>query len=80
MWKTRPKLIQIEISVARCAPEFQWQAQASATTLDDLLSKVFPAILKSKVKLTATKGANTELSGVCLELSQPRARHRDGPA
>lgn len=45
-----------------------------AATLDDLLAKVFRAILKSKVRLTATKGANSEVSGVCLELSQPRAR------
>lgn len=45
-----------------------------AATLDDLLAQVFRAILKSKVRLTATKGANSEISGVCLELSQPRAR------
>jgi thymidylate synthase len=45
-----------------------------AATLDDLLAKVFRAILKSKVRLTATKGANSEISGVCLELSQARAR------
>lgn len=45
-----------------------------ARTLDDLLLKVFQAILKSKVRLTATKGANSEVSGVCLELLQPRAR------
>lgn len=45
-----------------------------ASTLDDLLAQVFRAILKSKVRLSATKGANAEISGVALELSQPRAR------
>jgi thymidylate synthase len=45
-----------------------------AATLDDLLKLTFLALLKSKVRLTATKGPNTELSGVVLELTQPRAR------
>ena len=45
-----------------------------ASTLDDLLQKVFHKIVKSKVRLTATKGPNSEISGVCLELTQPRAR------
>lgn len=45
-----------------------------AATLDDLLLRVFKAILSSKVRLEATKGFNTEISGVCLELTQPRAR------
>jgi thymidylate synthase len=45
-----------------------------AATLDDLLDKVFRQVMKSKVRLTATKGANSEISGVCLELTQPRAR------
>ena len=45
-----------------------------ATTLDDLLAKVFEKLLKSKVKLRATKGDNSEISGVVLELTQPRAR------
>lgn len=45
-----------------------------AATLDDILAQIYPAILKSKTRLTATKGSNSEISGVCLELSQPRAR------
>ena len=45
-----------------------------AGTLDDLLSRVFPVILKSKTRLTASKGANSEIAGVSLELTQPRAR------
>lgn len=45
-----------------------------ASTLDDLLVGVFKRLLKSKVRLTATKGDNVELSGVALELTQPRAR------
>lgn len=45
-----------------------------AATLDDLLAKVFEKLLKSKVRLRATKGDNVEISGVVLELTQPRAR------
>lgn len=45
-----------------------------AATLDDLLTRVFKKILKSNIRLTATKGANAEIAGVCLELTQPRAR------
>src|SRR5260221_1465494 len=45
-----------------------------AGTLDDLLDAAFRALLKSRIHLKATKGANAELSGVVLELTQPRAR------
>lgn len=45
-----------------------------AATLDDLLMRVFKKILKNGVHLTATKGANAEITGVALELTQPRAR------
>jgi thymidylate synthase len=45
-----------------------------AATLDDLLARVFEKLLKSKVRLKATKGDNVEISGVSLELTQPRAR------
>jgi thymidylate synthase len=45
-----------------------------ASTLDDLLSKTFAVILKSKTRVNATKGANIEITGVVLELSKPRAR------
>lgn len=45
-----------------------------AATLDDLLGGVFQRLLKSKTRLTATKGDNVEISGVALELTQPRAR------
>ncbi|MDI1281305.1 thymidylate synthase [Brevundimonas sp.] len=45
-----------------------------AATLDDLLARVFDKLLKSKVRLKATKGDNVEISGVSLELTQPRAR------
>jgi thymidylate synthase len=45
-----------------------------ANTLDDLLSKTFTAVLKSKNHVNATKGANIEITGVVLELSKPRAR------
>lgn len=45
-----------------------------AATLDDLLARVFEKLLRSKVRLKATKGDNVEISGVVLELTQPRAR------
>lgn len=45
-----------------------------ASTLDDLLRKVFQKILRHGIFVTATKGANTELTGVVLELSNPLAR------
>ena len=45
-----------------------------AATLDDLLSRAFNLLLKSKVRLTATKGTNVEISGVVFELTSPRAR------
>jgi thymidylate synthase len=45
-----------------------------AATLDDLLDEAFRLLLKTRVHLRATKGENAELSGVVLELTQPRAR------
>lgn len=48
--------------------------QFVADTLDDLLIKVFQNILKHGRRITATKGANKELSGVVLELRNPLAR------
>jgi thymidylate synthase len=48
--------------------------QLIADTLDDLLLKVFPRILKSGQRVKATKGWNKELSGVVLELRNPLAR------
>lgn len=45
-----------------------------AGTLDDLLRKVFQKILRHGTSVIATKGANTELTGVVLELSNPLAR------
>jgi thymidylate synthase len=43
-------------------------------TLDDLLLKVFPTILQRGDRVKASKGWNTELSGVVLELLNPLAR------
>ncbi|THD64187.1 MAG: hypothetical protein E7813_16660 [Bradyrhizobium sp.] len=48
--------------------------QMIADTLDDLLRKVFPKILKSGQRVKASKGWNKELSGVILELRNPLAR------
>ena len=46
----------------------------SKKTLDDLLQAVFERVLKDGAHISATKGANTELTGVSLELQNPRAR------
>jgi thymidylate synthase len=48
--------------------------QLIADTLDDLLLKVFPKILRDGVRIKASKGWNRELSGVVLELRNPLAR------
>lgn len=45
-----------------------------AETLDDLLRRVFEKLLKSKNHINPTKGANTELTGVLLQITNPRAR------
>jgi thymidylate synthase len=47
----------------------------SQPTVDDLLRRVFAKLLKDNVQVKgSTKGANSELSGVLLELTNPRAR------
>jgi len=46
----------------------------SEKTVDDLLRRAFEQILKSGVRVKSTKGMNTELAGVVLELKNPRAR------
>ncbi len=46
----------------------------SEKTLDDLMRAVFSAILKRGIRVSPSKGANTEISGVILELLQPMAR------
>ena len=43
--------------------------QLIADTLDDLLLKVFPKILRNGQRVKASKGWNRELSGVVLELT-----------
>ena len=45
-----------------------------AETLDDLMRRVLQKLLKSKNRLDPTKGANTELTGVLLKITNPRAR------
>lgn len=45
-----------------------------AETLDDLLRRVFEKLLKSNNHVNPTKGANTELTGVLLKITNPRAR------
>ena len=45
-----------------------------AETLDDLMHDVIDEILSTGKRIEATKGWNTELSGVLLELTNPRAR------
>lgn len=46
----------------------------SEETLDDLLHVVFEKILAEGMKVTSSKGMNTELWGVLLELKNPLAR------
>jgi thymidylate synthase len=43
-------------------------------TLDDLLRSVFENLFKNGSRVQASKGWNTELSGVLLEIRNPRAR------
>lgn len=46
----------------------------SAKILDDLMREVFERLLKSKSKITATKGHTHEISGMLLQLESPNAR------
>lgn len=46
----------------------------TAPTLDDLLRRIYDKLLKSKNHITPTKGPATELTGVLLNISDPRAR------
>jgi thymidylate synthase len=46
----------------------------SASTLDDLLRRVLEKLLKSKNHVSPSKGPNTELICVLLQLKNPRAR------
>lgn len=46
----------------------------SAPTLDDLLRRIYEKLLKSKNHIVPTKGPATELIGVLLNISDPRAR------
>jgi thymidylate synthase len=46
----------------------------SADTLDDLLLKTFKKIIQSGDRVNASKGWNTELFGILLELRNPAAR------
>lgn len=45
-----------------------------APTLDDLLRRAFHEVLSKGTRVNATRGWNTELCGVLLKLSNPRAR------
>ncbi|MFO0848302.1 MAG: thymidylate synthase [Gemmataceae bacterium] len=46
----------------------------AAATLDDLLRKAFRAVLDNGAPVEASRGPNSELCGVLLKLSNPRAR------
>ena len=46
----------------------------SAKTIDDLLRESFRRLLKSKNFLKASRGSMTELTGILLQLTNPRAR------
>lgn len=46
----------------------------SAPTLDDLLRRVYEKLLRSKNRISPTKGPATELPGVLLRIANPRTR------
>lgn len=46
----------------------------AADSLDDLLHKLYPKLLKSKMQVSSTRGDSKELDGVLLSLSKPRMR------
>src|SRR5262249_9262527 len=46
----------------------------SERTLDDLLHRVISKLLKTQDRIHASHGAGTEITGVLLQLSNPRAR------
>lgn len=46
----------------------------TAKTLDDLLRAVLSKLLKSRNRIRPTKGSATELTGVLLKITKPRAR------
>jgi thymidylate synthase len=48
--------------------------QFSGRILDDLLRKLLPKLLASKVRISPSRGKARELFGVLLELEQPRGR------
>lgn len=50
------------------------QMYLKADTLDDLLREVFQNVLTSKVNIKPTRGKARDLTGVLLELTNPRAR------
>src|SRR5689334_3669565 len=50
------------------------EAFLSGATLDDLMKVVIENIFEGGVKIVPTEGAAIELSGVLLELTNPRAR------
>ncbi len=45
-----------------------------AETLDDLLLKLYPALLKSRKRVATSRGDTIEVTGAMLKLSNPRAR------
>jgi thymidylate synthase len=46
----------------------------SNSTVDDLLRRVLEKLLATKRRNNATRGANAELTGVLLQLTNPRSR------
>ena len=45
-----------------------------AATLDDVLRELYPALMEHGAPVVASRGPNSELIGVQLELEKPRAR------
>jgi thymidylate synthase len=45
-----------------------------AETLDDILLQLYPVLLATDINVTASRGDNSELIGVLIEIENPRAR------
>lgn len=54
--------------------ESEFLPYIKASTVDDLIMHSFNALLNHGITINPSKGVATELSGVCLELTNPRAR------
>jgi thymidylate synthase len=57
-----------------CRTKSEHAMYITATTVDDLLRRVFSRLLDADQRVTATRGDTIEIVGVLVQLSNPRAR------